>query len=69
VKISPSIIEITLTYERDFAERMYIYNYRIYDKFRFPVVSLAVLTDERPHGVPLLLATNDGDSGWKWNFP
>jgi len=41
-------IEVQGTYERDFAERMYVYNYRIYDKFRFPVVSLAVLTDERP---------------------
>ncbi len=41
-------IEVQGTYERDFAERIYVYNYRIYDKFRFPVVSLAVLTDERP---------------------
>jgi hypothetical protein len=39
-------IEVQGTYEHDFAERMYVYNYRIYDKFRFPVVSLAVLTDE-----------------------
>jgi len=34
--------------ERDW----YVYNYRIYDKFRFPVVSLAVLTDERPKWRP-----------------
>ncbi len=29
--------------EMDFAERMYIYNYRIFDRFRRPVASLAVL--------------------------
>jgi hypothetical protein len=45
-------IEVQGTYERDFAERIYVYNYRIYDKFRFPVVSLAVLTDERPRWRP-----------------
>ncbi|CAK0760438.1 hypothetical protein CCP3SC1_320023 [Gammaproteobacteria bacterium] len=28
-----------------FAERMYLYNYRIYDRCRCPVASLAVLTD------------------------
>jgi hypothetical protein len=39
-------IEVQGAYERDFAERIYVYNYRIYDKFRCPVVSLAVLTDE-----------------------
>jgi hypothetical protein len=41
-------IEVQGAYERDFAERIYVYNYRIYDKFRCPVVSLAVLTDESP---------------------
>ena len=45
-------IEVQGTYEPDFAERMYVYNYRIYDKFRFPVVSLAVLTDEGPRWRP-----------------
>ncbi len=41
-------IEVQGAFERDFAERIYVYNYRIYDKFRCPVVSLAVLTDESP---------------------
>ncbi len=31
----------------DFAERLFVYNYRIYDRYRRPVVSLAVLADER----------------------
>ena len=41
-------VEVQGKYERDFPERIYVYNYRIYDKFRCPVVSLAVLTDESP---------------------
>jgi hypothetical protein len=33
--------------EEHFGERMYVYNYRIFDRFRRPVVSLAVLGDEQ----------------------
>jgi len=39
-------IEVQGTRETDFSERMYVYNYRTYDKYRRPVASLAVLTDE-----------------------
>jgi hypothetical protein len=31
-----------------FAERMYVYNYRLFDRYQIDVVSLAVLADERP---------------------
>src|SRR3954453_23206794 len=31
-----------------FAERMFVYNYRIYDRHRQPVISLAVMGDEEP---------------------
>jgi hypothetical protein len=31
--------------EKDFAKRMYIYNYRIFDKYDHEVVSLVILTD------------------------
>jgi hypothetical protein len=31
--------------EREFAERVFVYNYRIYDRYRRPVASLAVLAD------------------------
>ncbi|NJL90082.1 MAG: hypothetical protein HC916_10030 [Coleofasciculaceae cyanobacterium SM2_1_6] len=34
-------------YEADFAERMFVYHYRIFDKYRRRVVSLAILGDER----------------------
>jgi hypothetical protein len=40
-------VEIQSQVQADFAERMYVYNYRIFDRYRRPVVSLAVLADER----------------------
>ncbi len=39
--------EVQSQAEADFAERMYIYNYRLFDRYRRRVVSLAVLGDER----------------------
>lgn len=41
-------IEIQSSRESDFAERMMIYHYRIFDRFRRPVASLAVLADNQP---------------------
>jgi len=40
-------VEIQNQPDERFGERMYVYNYRIYDRFRRGVVSLAVLGDER----------------------
>jgi hypothetical protein len=39
-------IEVQSDKDRDFARRMYIYNYRIFDKSYRPVTSLAILADE-----------------------
>ncbi len=41
-------IEIQSYPERRFPERMFVYNYRIFDKFHREVISLALLTDENP---------------------
>lgn len=38
--------------EDDFGERMYIYNYRIFDRFRHPVISLALLGDDQRNWRP-----------------
>jgi hypothetical protein len=48
------LIHIEVQNQRDprFAERMYVYNYRTYDRHRRPVISLAVLGDEDPHWRP-----------------
>ena len=41
-------IEIQGQHDAAFAERMFVYNYRIYDRHRRPVASLAVLADNDP---------------------
>lgn len=38
-------IDVQNNLDRDFAERVFIYNYRIYDKYRRPVSSLVLLAD------------------------
>ena len=38
-------IEVQGYYEKKFAEPMYIYNYRIFDRYRKEVISLAILAD------------------------
>jgi hypothetical protein len=47
-------IEVQSDKDREFPGRMYIYNYRIFDKSERPVTSLAILADEvsswRPNG-------------------
>jgi len=40
-------VEVQNQAEEQFGERMYVYHYRIFDRFRRPVVSLAVLGDEQ----------------------
>ncbi|HEV3257371.1 MAG TPA: hypothetical protein VG013_10860, partial [Gemmataceae bacterium] len=45
-------IEVQGRRERAFPERMFVYSYRIYDRYRRPVVSLAVLCDDQPDWRP-----------------
>ena len=45
-------IEVQGTRQTEFAKRMFVYNYRIYDKYDKPVASLAVLADQHPHWRP-----------------
>ncbi len=45
-------VEIQGYEQQEFPERMYVYNYRIFDKFRRDVISLALLTDENPNFRP-----------------
>jgi hypothetical protein len=40
-------VEVQSQEDSDFAARMYTYNYRIYDRYKKTVVSLAILGDER----------------------
>jgi len=45
-------IEVQSQEESEFPARMYTYNYRIYDKYKKTVVSLAVLGDSNPNWKP-----------------
>ena len=45
-------IEIQSQHDAQFAERMYVYNYRIFDRFRRQPYSFAVLADESPSWRP-----------------
>jgi hypothetical protein len=40
-------VEIQAGYETDFGERMFIYYYRLFDRYRLPLASLVVLADDR----------------------
>jgi hypothetical protein len=42
-------IEVQSQYEADFAQRMFVYHYRIFDRYNRQVVSLIVLADDRPN--------------------
>jgi hypothetical protein len=45
-------IEIQAGYEAEFAERMFVYYYRLFDRYRLPLASLAVLADDRSQWRP-----------------
>jgi predicted transposase/invertase (TIGR01784 family) len=39
-------IEVQSQKNPDFSERMFVYNYRIYDRYKIPVTSVAILADD-----------------------
>jgi hypothetical protein len=41
-------VEVQTARDPDFPERMYVYNYRIFDRYNRPVASMAVLADDDP---------------------
>lgn len=45
-------LEVQSQEESEFARRMFVYNYRVFDRYNRTVVSLAVLGDERPSWRP-----------------
>jgi hypothetical protein len=62
-------IEVQSQVQPNFAERMYIYNYRAYDRHRKPVISLAILGDERPQWRPSEFGYRLGGCEVKLIFP
>ncbi|MEI8374998.1 MAG: cytosolic protein [Planctomycetota bacterium] len=45
-------VEVQTSEEPNFAKRMYVYNYRLFDRYNREVVSLAVLGDDNPYWRP-----------------
>ena len=45
-------IEVQTTRDAEFPQRMYVYNYRVFDRYNRPVASLAVLADDDPNRRP-----------------
>lgn len=45
-------LEVQGCAQAEFAERMFVYNYRLYDRYRRPVASLAVLADDSENWRP-----------------
>ena len=44
--LSPQHPEVQASRQAEFAKRMFLYNYRLYDRYHRPVASMAVLADE-----------------------
>jgi len=55
-------IEVQGYKENNFEERIFVYNYRIFDKYKKEVISLAILTDEDKNYRPNNYKTE------RWNF-
>ncbi|NJL91521.1 MAG: cytosolic protein [Coleofasciculaceae cyanobacterium SM2_1_6] len=61
-------VEVQSQDEADFAERMFVYHYRIFDKYRRKVVSLAVLGDERRNWKPAQFGYQLWETKTDFNF-
>ena len=61
-------IEIQSQYDREFTKRMFIYNYRAFDLYNKPVISLAILGDETPSWRPNLYEYGLEESEMKFKF-
>jgi len=62
-------IEIQGQKEKNFAKRMYMYNYRIFDKYQKDVISLALLTDNDPNYLPDVYELRRWDFHHVFKFP
>ena len=62
-------VEVQGQREPGFAERMFVYHYRIYDRHHRPLVSLAVLCDEHSGWRPDRFVYNNLDCELDFRFP
>jgi hypothetical protein len=62
-------VEVQGDAEAGFAERMYVYNYRIFDKYRVDIVSLAVLADATASFRPSAYVRERWGCALRFRFP
>jgi hypothetical protein len=62
-------VEVQGQEESDFAKRMYVYNYRLFDRYNRQVVSLAVLADDRKTWRPRRFRTELWGCEERFTFP
>ncbi len=62
-------IEVQSYFEKDFAKRMFVYNYRIFDRYNKDVVSLAILADSSPSFRPNKYKVKYWDFKLEFKFP
>jgi hypothetical protein len=62
-------IEVQSQYDSDFNQRMFIYHYRTFDLYRKPVISLAILGDEKEKWRPSSYGYDLGGCQLNLNFP
>ncbi len=62
-------VEVQGKKEKQFAERMFVYNYRIFDKYRRTMVSFAVLADESEKWRPSDFSYGKWDCEVRMKFP
>jgi hypothetical protein len=62
-------IEIQGQYDKHFGMRMFIYHYRFFDRYKQPILSLAVLGDDRPDWYPTEYGYTVAGCQLKFRFP
>ncbi|WP_414551204.1 hypothetical protein [Anabaena sp. CCY 0017] len=61
-------VEVQSQYDKEFSQRMFIYNYRAFDLYQKPVISLAILGDETNSWRPNSYQYGLGNSQLIFNF-
>jgi len=61
-------VEVQSQYDKEFSQRMFIYNYRAFDLYQKPVISLAILGDETKSWRPNSYQYGFGSSQLIFNF-
>jgi hypothetical protein len=62
-------LEVQGSAQAEFAKRMFVYNYRIFDRYDRPVASMAVLADDNAHWKPQAFAYDVLDCQMGIRFP